>query len=148
MYQYGVGGNDVPLDASEAITNLAQNRTLFVQQLTQEAPVKPQAVYDLKTIEEVFQHFQPQVDVEFESEDGSPRPETLRFSHLGDFSTGSIAAQSPYLQDLSVQQDQYQKMIKQLDKNKLMKLVMANPEAKAAFMSALQSLLQELEENK
>ncbi|RYZ22340.1 MAG: hypothetical protein EOO16_09420 [Chitinophagaceae bacterium] len=148
MYQYGVGGNDVPLDASEAITNLAQNRTLFVQQLTQDAPVKPQAVYDLKTIEEVFQHFKPQVDVDFETEDGSTRSETLRFSNLGDFSTSSISAQSPYLQDLSVQQDQYQKMIKQLDKNKLMKLVMANPEAKNAFMSALQSLLQELEENK
>ncbi|GAA4343160.1 hypothetical protein [Flaviaesturariibacter amylovorans] len=148
MYQYGVGGNDVPQDASEAITNLAQNRTLFVQQLTQDAPVKPEAVYDLKTIEEVFAHFKPEVDVDFETEEGSTRTETLRFGNLGDFSTNSIAAQSPYLQDLAVQEEQYQKMIKQLDKNKLMKLVMANPDAKAAFLSALQSLRQELEDNK
>lgn len=150
MFNYGsgVGGNEVKQDASEALTDLPQNRTLFVQQLTEDAPIKPEAVYDLKTVEEVFQHFKPQVSVDFSDADGSSKSETLRFSNLGDFSANKITEKSAFLQDLSMQQDQYQKMFKQLDKNKLMNLVMSNPDAKEAFVNALQSLMQELDSNK
>jgi len=147
MFNYGVGGNSVPQDASEAMADLASNRTMFVQQLTDEAPSTPQAVYDLKTVDEVFQYFKPSVSVDFEDEEGGSKSETLRFSNMGDFSANSMTAQSPFMQDLSVQQDQYQKVIKQLKTNKLMKMVIENPEAKFAFLSALQTLIQELEEN-
>ena len=41
-----------------------------------------------------------------------------------------------------------QKLVKQLKTNKLVKNVIENPETKAAFMSALNALIQELEENK
>lgn len=145
MFEYGIGGNEVRTDASESMADIAQNRTMFLQQLTAEAPVKPVAVYDLKTTEEVFSHFQPNVDVEFESEDGGGNTENLKFSNLGDFSPKNITKQSNFLQDLSIQQEQYQKIGKQLKTNKLLNGVLTNPDAKQAFIVALQALIQELD---
>lgn len=145
MFEYGIGGNEVRTDASESMADIAQNRTMFLQQLTAEAPIKPVAVYDLKTTEEVFSHFQPSVDVEFESEDGATNTENLKFSNVGDFAPKNITKQSNFLQDLSIQQEQYQKIGKQLKTNKLLNGVLTNPDAKQAFIVALQALIQELD---
>jgi hypothetical protein len=148
MFNYGIGGQEEKSDASGAMKDLDQNRTLFVQKLTNEEPLTPQAVYDLKTIDEVFQHYKPNVDVEFENGEGGLVKENLRFNNLGEFQGKSLQSQSPFLQDLSVQQEQYQRIVKQLKTNKVMKTVMENPDSKAAFINALQSLIQELDEAK
>jgi hypothetical protein len=56
--------------------------------------------------------------------------------------------QSKFLSDLNIQQDQYQKIMKQLKTNKAMKSVLDNPETKAAFVDALHAMIQELDNNK
>ena len=61
---YGLGGTEVKLDANEAIQEIPQNRTLLVEKLTSDAPVKPEIVGDLKTIEDVFENFKPKVEVD------------------------------------------------------------------------------------
>jgi hypothetical protein len=147
MFNYGIGGQEVKPDASGGMTDLDQNRTLFVQKLTNDEGAKLEAVYDLKTIGEVFEHFQPSVNVEFEDADGGAVQESLRFRNLADFQSKGIQAQSNFLQDLTVQQEQYQKMAKTLKSNKQMKIVLENPTMKAAFVNALQALIQELDEN-
>ena len=148
MFNYGIGGNEVPQDGSESIADIPKNRTLMIEKLTDEAPVKPQLAYDLKTVDEVFAHFKPQVDVEFEKEDGSSTNEALRFSNLGDFGAKGITNQSNYLKDLSQKQDQYLKIIKQLKSNKSLKTVLENADTKAAFLGMLNALIQELEDSK
>ena len=67
MYNYDVGGNAVEQTASEGMAEIAQNRTMFVQKLTADDAVKPEAVYNLTSTEQVFEHFKPQVAVEFEN---------------------------------------------------------------------------------
>ena len=57
MFNYGVGGQEVKQDASEAIADIPLNRTMFVQKLTDTEPTRPQAIYDLKTVDEVFEFF-------------------------------------------------------------------------------------------
>ncbi len=148
MFDYQVGGNAVKTDASEGMAEIAMNRSLFVQKLTADDPVRPEAVYDLKTVDEVFEHFKPKVEVDFEKSDGTTTSEELRFNNVGDFKSKSIINQSPFLQDVNNQKDEYQKMAKQLKTNKLVKNVIDNPETKAAFVNALNALIQELEENK
>ena len=148
MFDYQVGGNAVKMDASEGMAEISMNRSLFVQKLTDSDPIKPEAVYDLKTVDEVFNHFKPNIEVEFENQDGSTVEEKINFNGIGDFKSTSIVAQSPFLQDLNAQKDDYQKVMKQLKTNKLLKGVIENPEAKAAFMNALQSLINELDGNK
>ena len=148
MFDYQVGGNAVKTDASEGMADIPMNRSLFIQKLTADDPVKPEAVYDLKTVDEVFEHFKPSVEVDFEKSDGTSVGEELRFNNVGDFKSKSIINQSPFLQDVNNQKDEYQKLVKQLKTNKLVKNVIENPETKAAFMSALNALIQELDDNK
>ena len=80
ILEYGIGGNEVKVDTSEAIANIPENRSLIVEQLTADEPVTPEAVKGLSTIEEVFAHFLPNIDVEFENEEGQPVKEKFRFS--------------------------------------------------------------------
>jgi predicted component of type VI protein secretion system len=148
MFNYGIGGTEVPKDASEGIADIPQNRTLVIEKLTDNPPVKPQMVYDLKNVDEVFAHFKPSVEVEFEKEDGSNTNEVLNFSNLGDFGTRGITTQSNYLQDLNQKQEQYLKIVKQLKSNKSLKSVIENPDTKAAFLGALHALIQEIDDAK
>ena len=61
IYNYGIGGNEVKVDANESIAEIPSNRTLIVQKLTDEAPAAPESVYGLETIEDVFQRFNQQL---------------------------------------------------------------------------------------
>lgn len=148
MFNYGIGGNEIRPDASEAIADIPKNRTLVVEKLTDDPPVKPEMVYDLKNVDEVFAHFKPKVEVELEKEDGSSTNEALSFSNLGDFGTKGITNQNQFLQDLNQKQDQYMKIIKQLKSNKSLKTILENPDTKGAFVGALLALIQEIEDAK
>lgn len=141
----GIGGQVRPQEASEAITQIAQNRTLMVEKLTQDAPAKPEIVKGLTSVEQVFEHFKPAAEVEFQSPDGSPKEETLSFKNLGDFGKKGIIAQSEFLQDLELQQDNYQQFIKYLRSNKIFQKLLADPDAKAAYLEAINNLIQEID---
>jgi len=146
MQMYGIGGNEVKGDASEAILEIPQNKTIMVQKLTQDAPIKPEVVEGLKNIDEVFAHFKPKVEVQFEDSNGTGFDENLMFSGLADFGIKGITAQSTFLQDLNLQKEQFQKIIKQLKSNKLLRKALENPESRQAVMNALYAMIKELEE--
>lgn len=144
----GIGGNEVPLDANEAIGEIPQNRTLFAQKLTADDPVKPELVEGLTNVEKVFEHYKPEIKVDFEDANGAVRMENLRFRNLGDFGTKGITSQSDFLTGLETEKDQYQKIVRQLKSNKILKAALEDPEAKKALHDTLQLLIKELEENK
>ncbi|WP_312902085.1 hypothetical protein [Chryseobacterium taichungense] len=144
----GIGGNEVPLDANEAIAEIPQNRTLFAQKLTADDPVKPELVEGLTTVEKVFEHYKPEIKVDFEDANGAVRMENLRFRNLGDFGTKGITSQSDFLTGLETEKDQYQKIVRQLKSNKILKAALEDPEARKALHETLLLLIKELEENK
>ncbi|PKA97590.1 hypothetical protein B0O79_1256 [Flavobacteriaceae bacterium MAR_2009_75] len=145
---YGIGGTEVKLDANEAFADIPRNRTLLVEKLTNDPAIKPVVQDGLKTIEEVFEHFGPKVEVEFENADGVGKKEMLKFANLGDFGAKGITRQSSFLKDLATEKDQYVKVVKQLKTNKILKTAIADPEAKQALLDAIRALLTEIEENK
>ena len=73
LNDYQVGGNAVKMDASEGIADIPMNRSLFVQKLTANDPVRPEAVYNLKTVEEKMDQFA--VEVLRLQEAGPAKPE-------------------------------------------------------------------------
>ena len=148
MFNYGIGGNEVKGDASEAFADIAQNRTLMIEKLTADPAVKPQIVEGLQTVEQVFEHYKPNVDVEYETEEGSGVKENLHFNHLGDFGIKGITSQSTFLQDLTNKKNQYDQFIKQLKTNKILMNVINDKEAKQAYLDALNAMIQELEDTK
>jgi len=99
----------------------------------------------LQTVEQVFDYFKPQCDVELDKEDGSTMKENFRFSGLGDFDPKNLTISSSYLNNLNMENDAYLKIIKQLKTNKSLKHVIENPETKNAFVNALKALAAELE---
>ena len=144
MYDYGIGGNEVKVDASEAISEIANNKTLLVQKLTVKDAIKPEAIYDLKTVEDVFGHFKPKQSVDFSMKDGSVKSEEFHFSNLGDFGVKRIIEESPFLTDLNSDVEQYTKIAKQFKSNKVLQSVVADPESNKALIAALSALLIEL----
>lgn len=144
ILEYGIGGNEVKTDASEAVANIPENRSLIVEQLTANEPVNPEAVKGLTTIEEVFNHFSPNIDVEFEDEEGQPVKENFAFSSVADFNVKNMTENSKFLNGLNVDKEFYEGLIKQLRSNKVLQRVLENAESKEAFIAALTSLKSEL----
>lgn len=134
-----------PDAVGEGFVEISPNKTLYVQKLTYDDPIKPEIVEDLQKIEDVFAHFKPEVDVELNKEDGSTVNGNFKFGGLGDFDVKNLTNQSPFLKNLNLENDAFLKIIKQLKSNKSLKNVVENPETKEAFVNSLKSLIAELD---
>jgi hypothetical protein len=139
-----IGGQLVPQESFEAIANISSNKTLLVQKLTSK-PTKLEPVKGLKTIDDVFEHFKPGVEVEFEEENGALRKEDLKFNSLLDFKKDGIVNQSDFLKKIQTQQDACNSIVKKLKTNKILKAALQNPEAKKNFLQALQAAINEID---
>ncbi len=145
---YGIGGTEVRQDAAEALNEIPQNKTLLVEKLTHNTPVKAEMVKGLKTVDDVFDHYKPTVEMQFSDADGVNSNETLHFGNLGDFGRNGIINQSDFLKDLDTEKEQYIKIVKQLKSNKILRAALADPQAKQALLESLQSLISELDQSK
>ncbi len=141
---FGIGGNEVKGDANEAISDIPKNRTLITGKLTPNTPIKPEVVEGLRTIEDVFEHFDPQIKIGFEDKDGGIKHENQKFTNLGDFGKKGLINGSDFLKNLEVESDHYKKMIKQLKTNKILKTALQDPEAKQSIIDTINSLIEEV----
>jgi hypothetical protein len=148
IFNYGVGGNETKVDANEAIQEIQENKTLLVSKLTHNDPVNPEIITGLKTVEDVFRYFNPALNIEQETIDGQTIREDFRFSTLSDFAPKNITQQSPYLKNMSLQQEQYNRIIRQLKSNKILRSMLENEQTKDAFINALKAVAEELEATK
>ncbi len=146
IYDYGIGGNEVKVDANEAIAEIPSNRTLLVQKLTDEAPVTPEAVYGLQTIDDVFEKFSPEVELEYVDEEGNDVKEMMKFSNLGDFGAKKIKENSNFLSKLDVEKEQNIKISRQLASNRALLKALQNPETREAIIEALEGSIKEIQE--
>jgi hypothetical protein len=148
MFNYGIGGTEVKGDASEAFADIPQNRTLLIEKFTDNDPIKPELVQGLQTIDDVFENFKPEKEVDFVNEQGASSKETLRFSGLQDFGTKGITNQSSFLQGLSNQKEQYDKFLKQVKTNKVLMNVLNDAQLRQEYLNALNAMIQEMEDAK
>jgi len=145
MDTYDIGGSEVKGDASEAISEIQQNRTLLVESLTADAPVKPEIVSGLTNIDEVFEHFKPQIGIDFQDGEGATKHEKLDFRSLADFGVKGITAQSEFLQNLTMQKEQLQKITKQLKTNKMLRKAIESPDTKQSLLNSIYAMIKEIE---
>jgi hypothetical protein len=139
---------EVKGDASEAFADIPQNRTLLIEKFTDNDPIKPELVQGLQTIDDVFDHFKPEKEVEFVNESGATAKETLHFTGLQDYGAKGITTQSSFLQGLSTQKEQYDKFLKQIKTNKILMNVLNDAELKQQYLNALNAMIQEMEDAK
>ncbi len=144
----GIGGNEVKGDANEALNDIPQNRTLIAGKLTPNAPVKPEVVEGLRTVEDVFENYEPVIKIPFEDKDGGTVNEELNFRNLGDFGKKGIVNNSVFLKELEIESDQYKKIIKQLKTNKILKAALEDESAKQSLVNTIDALIEEIKNAK
>ena len=144
---YGIGGNEVKIDASEGIAEIPQNRTLLVEQLTKDEPVAPEVITGLTNIDQVFAHFLPEIDIEFTDAEGAPVEENFRFHNVGDFSVKKMTEQSHFLSGLNTEKQFADRMEKSLRSTKVLLRVLENPATREAFVNSLSAMLDDLKKN-
>lgn len=134
------------VETSDAIVEFPQNRTLIAEQLTDEAPVKPEIIKGLKTMDDIFNYYKPNVKVEFEDPDGQSKKENIHFGSLRDFEKDGLMKSSEFLKELGLTRESYVKIEKQLRTNKVLRDAISDPESRVALIKSLQALLKELKD--
>lgn len=136
-------------DAQDGIIEFPQNRTLYADQFTDEAPNtdEDREGFKPKNMKEVFEHYQPSKNgVALETEEGGAVYESFDFKSIKDFEDESLIAQSELLGAEKGKIDAYNSVIHQLEKNKTLRNTLKDAAARGNLKNALKALLAELDE--
>ena len=135
-------------EAVDGIIEFPQNKTLYVDQFTDMAPVKPGEVFQPETMEDVFEHYQPEKrNVQMLDLEGRPVKENFKFNAIKDFDDKELIKQSAYLGQQKAAMDSYKTIEQQMIKNKVLRRAFEDEESRKHLVVALQALLAELENN-
>lgn len=135
-------------NAQDGIIEFPQNRTLYADQFTDEAPDSDEQRegFKPKNMKEVFEHYQPtKNDVTLETEDGGTIYESFSFQSIKDFEDAALINQSKQMSMEKGQIDAYNSIIRQLENNKALRNTLKDQTAKENLKNALQALLTEIE---
>lgn len=136
-------------DAQDGIIEFPQNRTLYVDQFTDEAPGtdEDRDGFKPKNMKEVFEHYQPSKNgIALETEDGGSVYENFDFKAIKDFEDEALIAQSELLGAEKGKIDAYNAVIRQLEKNKTLRNTLKDAAARGNLKNALRALLAELDD--
>ena len=136
-------------ESGSNVSALDTNKTLMIDQYTSDARGEdPELFEDAKTLDDVFQHFKPNVEVDFTDEDGGSISETLYFNSIKDFEAnggkGNLVANSEFLSDKKASMDSYAKVRKQIEQNKKLREILKDAGTKEELKDYLEYLLNEL----
>ena len=129
---------------------LSQNRTFYADQFTEDGPSSDddRATITPKSIKDVFEHYRPQKsEVELVDENDSSIYEDIKFRNIKDFDDEQIITNSVYLNNLRNKIDSYNSIIRHLEKNKPLRNVLKDVNAREEFRKALKALIVELNES-
>jgi len=137
------------VDAKDGIIEFPQNRALYADQFTDEAPNSDEERegFKAKNMKEVFEHYQPsKKGVTLETEEGGAVFEDFDFKQIKDFEDESLIEQSALLSGAQDKVDAYNSVIRQLEKNKTLRNTLKDEAARGNLKNALKALLAELDE--
>ena len=137
------------VEAQDGIIEFPQNRALYADQFTDEAPNtdEDREGFKPKSMKDVFEHYQPsKKDVTMENEEGGAVYEDFDFKQLKDFEDEQLIAQSELMSGAKGKIDAYNSVIRQLEKNKTLRNTLKDVAARGNLKNALKALLAELDE--
>lgn len=137
------------VDAQDGIIEFPQNRTLYADQFTDEAPNSDEdrKGFKPKNMNDVFEHYQPSKNgVTLETEEGGAAFEDFAFKSIKDFEDEQLIAQSELLGAEKGKIDAYNAVIRQLEKNKTLRNTLKDEAARGDLKNALEALLAELKD--
>ena len=134
-------------ETRDGIIEFPQNRTLYVDQFTDEPPMneddsKP---FNPQSMRDVFEHYQPKKRVELQDENDAVITEELAFTEIKDFEDEQLIAQSELLSDEQAKIETYNTVARQLERSKTMRTALRDDAVRGNLRDALKALLEELE---
>lgn len=140
-------------ESNAKVTPLDNNKTIIIDQYTSDVEVGNSELFESpKTMQDVFDHFKPTVDVEFEDEMGGIVSEQLHFNEMRDFEAnggkGNLVTNSPFLSGAKSKVDVAAKIRQQIEKNSRLRNILKDENGKAELKELLEALLQEIKEQK
>ena len=126
-----------------------QNKLLYVDQFTGYAPDIDEefSVFSPKTIDDVFEHYRPGKEGLFLSdENGDARYEDFSFGSLKDFEDDGLISQSEIMSSSVYKRDTYYSIIYNVERNRELKRLLGDKEAKRALRNAFKAIRSELKE--
>ena len=135
-------------DAQDGVIEFPQNRTLYVDQFTDNAPNtdEEREGFKPKNLNEVFEHYQPSKEgVALETEEGGSVYEDFEFHQIKDFEDERLIEQSALLSEKKAKIDAYNAIVRQLQKNKPLRNALKDASSRASLINVLKSLLAEIE---
>ena len=144
VYGYDLGAKIVQKEAAQGVKLVPDNRTLIVLPFSEEydEEINPTR---LKSMQELFAHYQPSTEVEFKNIEGETEdPSMLKFETLADFKPEGIVNQVPLLQELEQQAETYARFADIFQNNEKLINVLANEESKKELLELIDTLIQEL----
>lgn len=140
---------DIEDDSGAKVNAIDANKTLIIDQYTSDATSEPELFQEAKTIKDVFDHFKPTIDVDFENADGETVPETLHFNEMKDFDVnggkGNLVANSQFLSDIKLHHDNAARIHKQIEQNAKLRNILKDAQGRAELRAMLQEMIDELE---
>ena len=136
------------VEAQDGIIEFPQNRALYADQFTDEAPQSDEdrEGFKAKSMKDVFEHYQPsKKDVALENEEGGAVFEDFDFKSVKDFEDDALIANSALMSAAKGKIDAYNSVIRQLEKNKSLRNALKDEAAKGNLKNALKALLAEIE---
>lgn len=133
-------------DVPPSLSPISLNKTLYVAKLSDDYSPTPEAVPGLESVEDVMEHFKPEVGVTLYDEEGAPNYETFQFRQMGDFSREGLVEQSEMMRGLDSKITDLRKMDMHLRSNKLLQNALLNPQAKQVVLEMLQQMIDEIEQ--
>lgn len=136
------------VEAQDGIIEFPQNRALYADQFTDEAPQSDEdrEGFKAKSMKDVFEHYQPsKKDVALENEEGGAVFEDFDFKSVKDFEDDALIANSGLMSAAKGKIDAYNSVIRQLEKNKSLRNALKDEAAKGNLKNALKALLAEIE---
>jgi len=135
------------VDAQDGIIEFPQNRTLYADQFTDNAPNddEDREGFKPKNMNDVFEHYQPSKNIGLTTEEGGSVAEEFAFKQMKDFDDSQLIAQSELLGEEQAKIDAYNTVIRQLEKNKTLRSTLKDAAARDNLKNALQALMAELD---
>lgn len=135
-------------NAQDGVIEFPQNRTLYVDQFTDNAPNtdEEREGFKPKNLNDVFEHYQPSKEgIALETEEGSAIYEDFEFHQIKDFEDEQLIEQSALLSEKKAKIDAYNSIIRQLQKNKPLRNALKDASSKGSLLTVLKSLKAEIE---
>lgn len=135
-------------NAQDGVIEFPQNRTLYVDQFTDNAPNtdEEREGFKPKNLNDVFEHYQPSKEgVALETEEGGAVYEDFEFHQIKDFEDERLIEQSALLSEKKAKIDAYNAIVRQLQKNKPLRNALKDPVSRASLLNVMKSLMAEIE---